>query len=70
MVSKIIDPTSLGLGPVAVWGDSFARSTAGRRTAVPFDVDTPAIAEPGGATLALLAAVFDDRVTVVYARGG
>ena len=40
------------------------------RLAVPLDVEGPAIAEPAGANLALLAGVYEDGVAVVYARGG
>ncbi|HEY1186688.1 MAG TPA: hypothetical protein VGE74_03475 [Gemmata sp.] len=56
---------------LAVWGDSFAQvNPAGGRLAVPLDAELPAVSEPGGANLALLAALFEDNVTVVYARGG
>ena len=40
------------------------------RLAVPHDVETPPVSEPGGANLALLAALFEDGVAAVYARGG
>jgi cephalosporin-C deacetylase-like acetyl esterase len=55
---------------VAVWGDSFARVNAkDTKLAVPLDGELPAIAEPGGANLAVLAGLFED-VGVIYARGG
>ncbi len=56
---------------LAVWGDSFAKvNVKDTVVAVPLDVDGPAISEPGGANLALLAGLFDENVKVVYARGG
>ncbi|MBA4187410.1 MAG: hypothetical protein C0467_05260 [Planctomycetaceae bacterium] len=56
---------------LAVWGDSFARVNAPEtKLAVPLDVEMPAVSEPGGANLALLAALFEEGVTTVYARGG
>lgn len=56
---------------LAVWGDSFAPVNGpGTRLAVPLDVDGPAVSEPGGAALALLAGLFEDGVVAVYARGG
>lgn len=56
---------------LAVWGDSFAKVNPKDVTvAVPLDVDGPAISEPGGANLALLAGLFEDDVKVIYARGG
>ena len=56
---------------LALWGDSFARVNApDTKLAVPLDVELPAVSEPGGANLALLAALFKEGVTTVYARGG
>jgi hypothetical protein len=58
-------------GRIAVWGDSFARvNAADVRLAVPQDVEGPAVSEPGGANLALLAGLFEEGVKAVYARGG
>jgi dienelactone hydrolase len=55
---------------LAVWGDSFAKVNApGSRLAVPLDLDTPAVSEPGGASLALLAGLFEDGLAA-YAGGG
>lgn len=55
----------------AVWGDSFAKVNApDSRLAVPLDAEMPAVSEPGGANLALLAALFEDVVAAAYARGG
>lgn len=56
---------------LAVWGDSFAKVNAKDATvAVPLDVEGPAISEPGGANLALLAGMYEENVKVIYARGG
>ena len=57
---------------VAVWGDSFADSNArDAKLAVPLEAgDQPAIAEPGGANLALLAELFETDLACVYAGGG
>lgn len=56
---------------LAVWGDSFAKVNAKDAVvAVPLDVDGPAISEPGGANLALLAGLFEKDLKAVYARGG
>ncbi len=56
---------------LAVWGDSFAKvNPKDTVVAVPLDVDGPAISEPGGANLALLAALCEKDVKVMYARGG
>jgi hypothetical protein len=56
---------------LALWGDSFAKpDPADARLAVPLDLETPSASEPGGANLALLAALFEDGVAAVYARGG
>jgi len=55
---------------IAVWGDSFAKpNAADAKLAVPHDLDQPAISEPGGAHLALLAGLYED-VVAVYANGG
>lgn len=55
---------------LAVWGDSFAKANPPDvRLAVPLDVEGPAVSEPGGPNLALLAGLFED-VKAVYARGG
>ncbi|MCE9568291.1 MAG: acetylxylan esterase [Planctomycetes bacterium] len=56
---------------LAVWGDSFAKVNGPAvKLAVPSELEQPAVSEPGGANLALLAALFEDGVTVAYARGG
>lgn len=56
---------------LAVWGDSFAKVNAPEvRLAVPHDLDPPPVSEPGGANLALLAALFENGIAAVYARGG
>jgi cephalosporin-C deacetylase-like acetyl esterase len=59
-------------GRVGLWGDSFAPVNApNRNLAVPLDADRlPDQSEPLGTTLALLAALFEDNVQAVYARGG
>jgi len=63
-----------GLDPkrFALWGESFADVNApGRPLAVPLEVDPfPALAEPLGAMLALLVAVYETEVEVVHGRGG
>jgi cephalosporin-C deacetylase-like acetyl esterase len=57
---------------VAVWGDSFAPVNApDREFEVPADDPKyPAVSQPAGALLALLAGLFDDDVKAVYAAGG
>ena len=56
---------------LALWGDSFAKpNPADIRVAVPLDLETPSVSEPGGANLAVLAALFEDGIAAVYARGG
>jgi hypothetical protein len=56
---------------IVVWGDSFATVNPKDATlAVPLDAELPAIAEPSGANLAILAGVYEDGVVMVYARGG
>lgn len=56
---------------IAVWGDSFAKvNAADAKLAVPHDLDSPPVSEPGGAHLALLTGLFEDGVIAVYARGG
>ncbi len=57
---------------VAVWGDSFAEANRpDRNLAVPQDApDSPAIAEPAAALLAILAGLFDSNVKAIYAAGG
>jgi dienelactone hydrolase len=57
---------------IAVWGDSFATANAsGRRIDVPFGIDDePNQSEPLGATLALLAGLFDDEIKTIVARRG
>ena len=56
---------------LAVWGDSFAKvNPPDVRLAVPQDLEPLAISEPGGANLAILAALFEKDVVASYARGG
>lgn len=57
---------------IAVWGDSFAQvNAADRRIDVPLGIDDePEHSEPLGATLALLAGLYDDDIKAVVARGG
>jgi cephalosporin-C deacetylase-like acetyl esterase len=57
---------------IAVWGDSFAPiNPPGRNVVVPLGIDDePELAEPTGAALSLLAALFDSRVQAVLARNG
>ena len=40
------------------------------KLAVPHDLEQPAICEPGGANLALLAGLFENDLVAVYANGG
>jgi hypothetical protein len=57
---------------IGLWGDSFAPvNPPDRNLAVPLDAERlPDQSEPLGATLALFAALFEDNVRAVYARGG
>ncbi|MDA1050052.1 MAG: acetylxylan esterase [Planctomycetota bacterium] len=57
---------------IAVWGDSFANVNGpDHRIDVPLGIDDePTHSEPLGATLALLAGLFDDDMKAVVARGG
>ncbi len=57
---------------IAIWGDSFAPANEpDRKLAVPLGVDAePRQSEPMGATLSLLAALFDPQIKAVVARGG
>jgi len=56
---------------LAVWGDSFAKVNGQDvKLGVPSELEQPAVSEPGGANLALLAALFEDNTKAVYARGG
>jgi hypothetical protein len=57
---------------IAIWGDSFiAANSNERRFAVPLDTpDLPRYAEPVGAQLALLAALYEPEVKLAYGRGG
>jgi hypothetical protein len=62
-----LDPARVGL-----WGDSFAPTNPeDRQLEVPLDADRlPDQAEPLGELLALFAALFEEPVRAVYARGG
>jgi dienelactone hydrolase len=65
--------TEAGIDParLALWGDSFARTNPpGTRLERPLDVAQPALAEPLGGVLALLAGLFEDGLASVRARGG
>jgi len=57
---------------VALWGDSFARTNSrDRNVAVPLDAaDAPAVSEPLGGLVVLLAALFEDEIHAVSVRGG
>ncbi|MGE4562143.1 MAG: acetylxylan esterase [Rhodospirillales bacterium] len=58
-------------GSISLWGDSLAEvNPKDRSEVVPLGVDNPNVyAEPTGGLLALLAALFEDDVTAVYASG-
>lgn len=57
---------------VAVWGDSLAPPNAAEsKLMVPLDAESlPEQSEPLGGLLALFAALYDDRVSAVYAHAG
>jgi hypothetical protein len=57
---------------LSLWGDSFAKVNAkDARFMVPLDApELPHYAEPVGAQLALLAALYEEGVKLTYARGG
>jgi dienelactone hydrolase len=56
---------------ILLYGDSLAGTNAAAdRLGRPLELDQPKLAEPLGATLALLAALFEDDVQVLAARGG
>jgi dienelactone hydrolase len=59
-------------GRIAVWGDSFAPvNSRDRDLRIPLGIpEEPALSEPVGGLLALLSALFEPDVRVVYARGG
>jgi len=56
---------------VSLWGDSLAALNPPERSeVVPYGVDNPNVqAEPSAGLLVLLAALFEDNVNAVYARG-
>jgi hypothetical protein len=56
---------------VSLWGDSLAAvNPLERSEVVPFGVDNPNVqAEPSAGLLVLLAALFDEQVNTIYARG-
>ncbi len=62
----------LAPGRVALWGDSLAPpNPKDRNLAVPLEVDPfPDQAEPLGGLLALLGALYEDDIRVVYTHGG
>lgn len=56
---------------LTLWGDSFAPiNPPERRVEVPLDVPQPALAEPLGGVLALLAGLFEDGLQGIEAYGG
>src|SRR5206468_1247626 len=57
---------------VVQWGDSFAtRNTLDKNLAVPLDAaESLPLAEPLGALVVLLTALFEDDIHAVSARGG
>lgn len=59
-------------GRIAVWGESWAGTNGpGRRVDVPQGIgDEPAVAEPLGPMAALLAALLDEEIVAMVARGG
>ncbi len=62
-----------GIDPdrVSLWGDSFAKvNSPTARVEVPLDAPQPHLAEPLGPILALLGALFDEKVHSVRVRGG
>jgi hypothetical protein len=72
VISYLRSCENVDAGHVAVWGDSFA-ATNGQDTnfKVPRRVDgRPLQSEPLGGMLALLAALFDEKIAAVYAHGG
>ncbi len=55
---------------LAIWGDSFAKVNAKEmKLAVPLDVESPAVSEPNGANLALLAGLLEENIVAIYTRG-
>jgi hypothetical protein len=69
LVLRLLD----GLDPdrVSLWGDSFAQLNApADRVEVPLDAPQPHLAEPLGPLVALLGALFDEKVHSVRVRGG
>jgi hypothetical protein len=56
---------------LALWADSSAKALAADAPfKYPRRIDRPGECEPGATTLALVAALFDDQLAGVYARGG
>jgi cephalosporin-C deacetylase-like acetyl esterase len=62
----------LDSGRVALWGESFASVNPNdREVRVPLDAeDQPNLAEPLGGSVVLFAALFEEDIRAVYARGG
>lgn len=59
------------LGQIALFGDSLANVNGPDvRAERPLDLDQPALAEPSGSTLALLAGLFENDSMIIAARGG
>lgn len=72
IINWLRNHSQINAARVGVWGDSFAPvNAADRRIDVPLRIDDePNHSEPMGATLALLAGVFDEQLAVVLARNG
>jgi dienelactone hydrolase len=56
---------------ISIWGESFAAvNPPGARLEVPLELPQPPQAEPLGPIVALLAALFDEKIQSVHVRGG
>jgi len=72
VLAYLCDRSDLDTTRIALWGDSFAAANPpDRNFHVPRHMDDrPRWSEPLGGLLALLGALFEDRVCAVYVRGG
>jgi dienelactone hydrolase len=71
VIAKLRAQVTIDAASVSIWGDSFAENNANRRIAVPLRIDEePAHSEPLGPALALLSALFDDKLKAIVASGG
>ena len=71
VIEKLRAQVTIDAASVSIWGDSFAENNANRRIAVPLRIDEePAHSEPLGPALALLSALFDDKLKAIVASGG